>query len=83
MIAGMIQLADLTLVFGPGSAEGMVRCSVCEGLTGLTETAEHDQAAFLAALSIAVHNGGEPNAERDYRVAEMVQPKSKKLRWVP
>ena len=84
MIAGTIVLEDITLSFAQCEVEGMVRYTVCDGMTGQTATVICPQPAFLAALSIAVHNDGAPDADRDYPAAESVMPEgAPKLRWIP
>jgi hypothetical protein len=83
MIAGTIILEDLTLVF-TNTDEGQVTYTVCDTASGRAMTIVCDQPAFFAALSIAVHNDGSPNVERDYPAAESVMPKgANTLRWIP
>lgn len=91
MIAGTIILEDVTITFsqvstkGTGNKELRMRYTVADSVSGDHAHLECDQAAFLAALAIAVHNDGDPNAERDYPAAESVMPVSlnKALRWIP
>lgn len=84
MIAGTIVLEDITLVFAQCEVEGMVRYTVCDSMTGQVATVTCPQPAFFAALSIAVHNDGAPDVERDYPAAESVMPEGAPgLRWIP
>lgn len=83
MIAGTLILEDMALTFacvtGPDDAL-RVTFTVADAATGQSETRTVPQADFLAALSIAVHNDGMPDANRDYPAAESVMGA---IRWIP
>lgn len=97
MIAGTVILEDHQIVFTLNQADQTVTYTVADGLSGHQATRMVDAPAFLAALGIALHNDGEPNAERDYPAAESVQPFfgleedegeeahkiQRALRWIP
>lgn len=80
-IHGSITLEDTSIVFR--AQDLTVKYTVKDSVTNECETRTVPQAAFFAALSIAVHSDGEPDAERDYPLAESVQPSNKRLRWIP
>lgn len=81
MICGNIVMEDIGINFTQLES-GEVRYTVSD-LDGMQETRIVDGPAFFAALSIAVHNDGMPDAVRDYPVAESVQPENLELRWIP
>jgi hypothetical protein len=84
MISGTLVLEDLSITFMcDQSAVHTATYIVSEGLAGETETRTVPVAPFLAALGIALHLDGEPNAERDYSGAESVQPENRRLRFIP
>jgi len=83
-IHGSITLADMSLKFAcdNGQCEYTVTFEVAPGHTSST-TRVVPQAAFLKALSIAVHNDGTPDYQADYPDAESVQPSDSNHRWIP
>ena len=84
MISGTLVLEDLTINFAPHhEGENLVRYSIADSLSGCSTTMVVPQAAFLAALAIAVHSDGMPNYEADYEAAESVQPAERALRFIP
>lgn len=84
-IRGRIEMEDQTLVYeivyGKPGEEPMAHYTV-EGFDYRANMIVPAK-AFMAALSIALHWDGEPNAERDYPAAESVQPKNPAMRWIP
>lgn len=76
-IFGKITLEDTTIefkCFDDNTAEWTIsEENVTETLTGSGEK-------FMTALSIAVHWDGDPNAKRDYPLAEEIMGK---IRWIP
>ena len=82
MLSGILQLEDLTIQFH-AYADLQIRYTVLDNQTHEEETNLAPQAAFLAALAIAVHNDGTPDYRVDYEAAESVQPSNPALRFIP
>ena len=82
MIAGNIILETTTITFNVDYKNNMVTYTVMDDFEGerIEETFTVPQYDFLAALSIAIHNDGEPNMEKDYPIAEKLMGK---IRWIP
>lgn len=81
MMAGTLIMEDHVLTY---TVDGdQVTYTVADGLTGKNEKVTVDMPDFFAALAIALHPDGNPNGERDYVVAEKVQPSDPALRWIP
>lgn len=86
-ISGRLEMEDQILVYevvyGDGGTEPMVHYTLEDKVAGYSANMVVPAKAFMAALSIALHWDGEPDAERDYPAAESVQPKDPKMRWIP
>jgi hypothetical protein len=86
MIAGTIVMEDTMLTFSTNHDSLTVTFTVADvgigydGSLPRAETRTVPQAAFFAALAIAVHNDGMPDAEADYPAAESVMGA---IRWIP
>ena len=87
MIAGTLVLEDLTITFTTHQRDGggghTATYTVGDPITGMQATRTVPMKDFMAALSIAVHQDGEPDAARDYPAAESLQPEEFNLRWIP
>jgi hypothetical protein len=87
MIAGTIVMEDITLTFTTTQGEGESTATyvVADNLTGQQATRTVPMKDFMAALAIAVHQDGDPDAKRDWAAAESVQPidAAPALRWIP
>lgn len=81
MIAGHITLEGQSLHF-QHDGEGQVRYTICDGLTGQTETVNTHSEAFAYALGIALHPDGEATQEQ-FDIAEGAMPLNPALRWIP
>ena len=80
LLAGTLILEDITIVFRV-DANNIAHWTVCEILEeGAEETLTGPSPAFLAALGIALHHDGIPDADRDYPAAETTQHR---IRWIP
>ena len=85
MIAGTIVLEDLVLNFSQAVSKDLVaeleiEFTITDTRTGNFEKKVVPQANFFKALSIAVHNDGEPDFNKDYPDAESVMGD---IRWIP
>jgi hypothetical protein len=81
-ISGHIQMADVIINFECN--DDKCEAEVIDTLTNETENIKCKQYDFLAALSIAVHNDGEPDLDFDYPRAELVMKLlPKNLRFIP
>lgn len=83
MIAGYMELEDFRVQWKQGTRANTMDYTVME----LIDSGEFDQetflgidqADFLSALAIAIHNDGMSNAEQDYPAAERVMGR---IRWI-
>ena len=85
MISGTILLEDLVLtfsqVYSPGFTSGPnIEFTISNIFDGTAEKKIVPQDKFFKALSIAVHNDGTPNFEKDYPDAESIMGD---IRWIP
>lgn len=86
MIAGTLVLEDCVLNFSQVSKSSEelgdleVEFTITDTQTGFSEKKIVPQDKFFKALSIAVHNDGTPNAEKDYPDAESIMGD---IRWIP
>lgn len=85
MIAGSFTLEDQMIQFSTDqlTSPATATYTVIDTLTGKHHRATVPMKDFLAALSIALHADGDPNATRDYPAAESVQPEDPHLRFIP
>jgi hypothetical protein len=79
MIYGTIVLVDIAIQF-TCIANQLASVQIMNTFTGELESYTCPQADFLAALSIAVHNDGEPDYRKDYPAAESAM---RTIRWIP
>ena len=79
MIYGTIVLVDIAIQF-TCIANQLASVQIMNTFTGASESYTCPQADFLAALSIAVHNDGEPDYQKDYPAAESAM---RTIRWIP
>ena len=80
MIAGTLILEDHTIVFTVDNATQVAHWTVCDSVTGKTDVTKGPAPDLMAALGIALHYEGNPNATRDYPAAESTQ---RSIRWIP
>lgn len=85
MIAGTLVLEDVTIHFevtgmDEERTEDIVHVTVTDTHREVHETYDTPAHGFMAALGIALHYDGEPNAERDYPMAEAAM---RTIRWIP
>ena len=82
MIAGMITLEDITITFSQNElVENTIDYIIIDTLENTKESfTEVSQESFFKALSIAVHNDGMPDYNKDYADAESIMGN---IRWIP
>lgn len=84
MIAGTVVLADTLLQFQANEETGEITYTVCDAMTGESETLTVDGNKFMTALGIALsYDGGVERSKTEWLHAEKIQPASKKLRFIP
>lgn len=83
-IFGDITLEDTRIIFEQNMRDNTVNFRVYDrspdGKTISEQFRDIPQAKFFAALSIAIHNDGMPDAVKDYPDAESIMGK---IRWIP
>lgn len=82
MIAGTIILEDTVIIF-QNNDSSEISYTISDKLSGKSIVGYAEQATFLKALAIAVHNDGMPDYQKDYDAAESIQPADRDLRWIP
>jgi hypothetical protein len=80
MISGTIILEDTSITFVIDPQHNTATYTVCDTFAGLTEHFTVPQAHFLAALSIAIHNDGQTDYDKDLILAESIMGE---IRWIP
>ena len=84
MIAGTLVIEDNVLHFRVASGEqDIAHYTVCDGLTGESDTLTAPAEHFMIALSIGARYDSSHASEADYAIAESVQSKNPKLRFIP
>lgn len=80
-LRGNIEMEDITVTYRQGVEDLTVDYEVRDSFNGDVEYFHGvPQSKFFAALAIAVHNDGMPNAEKDYPDAESIMGG---IRWIP
>lgn len=79
MFAGTLIMEDVVITFTIDT-DNVAHATIYDTHSNIHDVIDVPGQDFMAALSIAVHWEGNPNAELDYPKAESVQ---RNIRWIP
>ena len=83
MIAGTLMLEDHSLIFRLDPATGKITYTVCDAVTGETETVECEYEDFAAAVGAALSPDGEIIGDPEAAMPKGPLPPLGRVRWIP